>query len=212
MEYIIYLKLNRNIRTKTTGVRIKDMGTVYCAQSGIKNKVENLKILDIPEDQKDKTVVSVLYVIEKINKALAGEKNMCRVESVGEQDCVISRMPEKGHGTLRERIEMALVSLTVFFGASFAIMTYNEDVDVRGVFGKMYEIFSGTAPEAGGVLELTYSIGIGIGLLIFFNHFEFGKKQRDPTPMEVQMCQYEEDVIHTVVESSERRGEEKDVD
>ena len=45
MEYIIYLKLNRNIRTKTTGVRIKDMGTVYCAQPGIKNKVENLKII-----------------------------------------------------------------------------------------------------------------------------------------------------------------------
>ena len=58
------------------------------------------------------------------------------------------------------------------------------------------------------VLEVTYSMGMAIGILIFFNHF--GKKRFtvDPTPMEVQMRLYENDIQTTLVEDASRRGKE----
>ena len=57
----------------------------------------------------------------------------------------------------------------------------------------------------GGVL-------LTVGILIFFNHF--GKKRFtvDPTPMEVQMRLYENDIQTTLVEDYARKGEEIDVD
>ena len=53
-----------------------------------------------------------------------------------------------------------------------------------------------------------YSIGIGIGVVFFFNHFGRRKITQDPTPMEVQMRLYEDDVDSTVLEQ-ERRKEKK---
>ena len=62
------------------------------------------------------------------------------------------------------------------------------------------------------MLEVSYSVGVAAGILIFFNHF--GKKRFtvDPTPMEVQMRLYENDIQTTLVENADRKGEEIDVD
>ena len=61
------------------------------------------------------------------------------------------------------------------------------------------------------VLEVTYSIGLTFGILVFFNHF--GKKRFtvDPTPMEVQMRLYENDIQTALVENASRRKEELEV-
>lgn len=58
---------------------------------------------------------------------------------------------------------------------------------------------------------MTYSIGIGLGVLIFFNHFMGKKLTADPTPMEVEMRAYEDQVDTTVLEASRRapKGEKK---
>ena len=62
------------------------------------------------------------------------------------------------------------------------------------------------------VLEVTYSIGLAIGILIFFNHF--GKKRFtvDPTPMEIQMRLYENDIQTTLVENAARQKKELEVE
>lgn len=60
--------------------------------------------------------------------------------------------------------------------------------------------------------EIMYSVGLVVGILIFFNHF--GKKRFtvDPTPMEVQMRLYENDIQTTLVEDAARRKNEIDLE
>lgn len=62
------------------------------------------------------------------------------------------------------------------------------------------------------ILEIMYSVGLVVGILIFFNHF--GKKRFtvDPTPMEVQMRLYENDIQTTLVEDAARRKDEIDLE
>ena len=68
------------------------------------------------------------------------------------------------------------------------------------------------ASDAAGVSALIFVSTCAAGILIFFNHF--GKKRFtvDPTPMEVQMRLYENDIQTTLVEDYARKGEEIDVD
>ena len=61
------------------------------------------------------------------------------------------------------------------------------------------------------LLEVTYSIGIIIGILVFFNHFGRKRFSVDPTPMEVEMRLYENDIQTTLVENYSRKGQEVDV-
>ena len=55
-------------------------------------------------------------------------------------------------------------------------------------------------------------LGLAIGILIFFNHF--GKKRFtvDPTPMEIQMRLYENDIQTTLVENAARQKKELEVE
>ena len=56
------------------------------------------------------------------------------------------------------------------------------------------------------VLEISYSIGLALGIILFFNHFGRKKITSDPTPIEVEMYKYETDVNAAIVETAEREG------
>ena len=84
-------------------------------------------------------------------------------------------------------------------------MTFNNDVDLGGLFSQIYTLVMGKSSDGFTILEISYSIGIGLGVLIFFNHFGHLKLSDDPTPMQVQMRTYENDVNQTLIEQSERK-------
>ena len=90
-------------------------------------------------------------------------------------------------------------------------MAFNNDVSVTKLFSQLYEFMIGTKPEGISILEVSYSVGIAIGILMFFNHFGKKKFTVDPTPLEVQMRTYENDIQDTLVENASRRGKTLDV-
>lgn len=93
-----------------------------------------------------------------------------------------------------EKVKVAAISMIVFFGTAFAIMTFNEDVAVGDIFVKIYKIIYDDKMMSNGILEFFYAVGTAIGILIFYNHFGTQNITRDPTPLEIKMWQYDEDV------------------
>ena len=90
-------------------------------------------------------------------------------------------------------------------------MAFNNDVDVTKLFGQLHELVTGQETSGFSILEITYSIGLTAGIMIFFNHFGKRRFTADPTPMEIQMRLYENDIQTTIVENAGRKGEEIDV-
>ena len=89
-------------------------------------------------------------------------------------------------------------------------MTYDQDAGVPDVFATLYRLFQ--VPESRqGILEVSYSIGIGLGVIVFFHHFE-NQEERTPTAMEIQMHQYEKDVVEAYVEEAKRGGKSLEAD
>ena len=93
-----------------------------------------------------------------------------------------------------------------FFGGGFSIMNFNNDVDIPALFEQIYTQITGQHATGFAVLEISYSIGIGLGVLFFFNHFGRMKITDDPTPMQVQMRLYEDDVNTTIIEDDSRQS------
>lgn len=93
-----------------------------------------------------------------------------------------------------DNIKTIIVAAIVFLGAAFAIMTFNEDVSVMDLFQKIYKIVEGTEHEGLGILEFMYGVGIAVGITVFYNHFGSKKGVGEPTPLELKMQQYEDDV------------------
>ena len=51
------------------------------------------------------------------------------------------------------------------------MMAFNNDVDVDKLFGYIYYWMTGKQSSGFTILEVSYSVGITIGILVFFNHF-----------------------------------------
>ena len=204
---ILYIKGDRDVEVTKPDVTLGDLLSMECTDKLMLAKINTLKIIRFKKSGRQRCVVSVLKIIACIHEKFPEAD----VQNLGETDIIVTYEDQKTPALAWHIIKTVFVAAVTFFGAAFSIMAFNNDVDVTKLFGQIYELVTGQ--EAGGftVLEIAYSMGVTAGILIFFNHF--GKKRFtvDPTPMEIQMRLYENDIQTTLIENSERRGEEIDV-
>lgn len=66
---------------------------------------------------------------------------------------------------------------------------------------------TGTKKTKGSVLEIAYCVGIFVGILGFYNHFELKKQKEDPTPIHVEMRNYEDQLEQVRIKDADRNGE-----
>ena len=77
-------------------------------------------------------------------------------------------------------------------------MAFHNDIGIVDLFAQIYTQVIGYEPESIGGLEIGYSLGLAAGILIFFNHFSLKKRENDPTPLQVEVSKYEQDVEDTI--------------
>lgn len=134
------------------------------------------------------------------------------VVNLGEKDFVINYIfPGKKPPKAWEWVKAVIVGMTAFFGSAFSIMTFNTDVSVSEVFSKIYLLVTGSAQPGGTIVELGYCVGLSIGIILFFNHFSRKKIEKDPTPIQIQMRSYENDINTAIIKDAEREGKNIDI-
>ena len=60
-------------------------------------------------------------------------------------------------------------------------------------------------------IAFSYSIGLAVGIIVFFNHFSKKKLTKDPTPIEIEMKKYNQDLINAKLAESDEKGHTIDV-
>ncbi len=206
MSLVLYIKIEQANQVPECSVKLGDVVKMECSEQRIVRRLKNEKFLEISKDPGTKTVVSVLAVIQKIHEIYPE----LEIENLGEPDFIVGLKP-KETAKLMEIMKIIMVCLVTFFGSVFAMMTFNEDVSSLDSFRKVYTWVMGTAPEGATILELSYSIGVGVGIVVFFNHFGKKRLTREPSPVEVEMSGYDKQVYDTVIQHAGRKGQEKDV-
>ena len=152
-------------------------------------------------------MISVLKIIACIH----GQYPDMEVQNLGETDMIVTYEDQKTPFYAWHLTKTAFVTAVTFCGAAFSIMAFNNDVDVTKLFDQIYHLVTGNKPGGITILEIAYSAGLMIGILIFFNHFGKRRFTVDPTPMEVQMRVYENDIQTTLIENAARKEKEIDV-
>ena len=200
----IYLKAEQNIEVTHPDVSLGDVVQIECSDPTVVPKLKAMKLLKFRNGKKRRCVISILKIIECIHK----QYPMLEIQNVGEPDLIITFENQKTPGAFVHWMKVIAVVAITFTGAAFSIMTFNNDVDVGGLFSQIYTLVTGNVSNGFTILEISYSVGIGLGVLFFFNHFGKRKLTDDPTPMQVQMRIYEDDVNKTIMEEAEREHAE----
>ncbi len=206
MSEVIYLNLRQNSEVYCQDVFLKDLGSVWCTDKNVENKCNAIKVMHIDKKEHVRITCSVMDIIELILTA----HPKLQVTNLGEVDIIIDYQPKPRKIGLWDWLKTIFVCFTLFFGAAFAIMTFNNDCSVSDAFAQMYKLVMGSESEGASIIEASYSIGIPLGIILFFNHFSKKNMAKDPTPIEVQMRNYETDVNDAIIKNAER--EERGID
>ena len=206
MSEAVYLKLDKISMVKEKKVHLHQVGRLWCSNKALEERCGQLKIMEIEADSDQRYVMSVLRVVELLTEM----DRSIRVFNLGETDFVIDYQPGKGSSKWWNWTKTLFVCVTMFIGGAFAIMTFNNDACVSDIFQQMYLSVTGTEADGITVLDIAYSVGLPLGILIFFNHFSKISFSKDPTPIEVQMRSYEDEVNDTLIQNASR--EESGID
>lgn len=205
----VYLKAERNVEVQEPEVTLGDVIQILCGDPGMAERIRQILLLKFAPGKRgqDRVVVSILRVVECIQELYP----QAEIQNLGEPDFIVTYEPRKDTGSFFHGLKVAVVALCSFTGAAFSVMAFNNDVDVTKLFGQIYQLVTGARSDGFTILELTYSIGMVIGILVFFDHFGKKRFSAEPTPLEVEMRLYEKDIQTTLIDNSSRKGSELDV-
>ena len=207
----VYIKADRNVEVTDPCVKLGDILSMECANPTVLPKLKTIKLLRFhgaAKKTQNRVAVSILKVIECIH----AEYPEIEVQNLGEQDFIITYEEQQSVGGVWHILKTSQVVLISFMGAAFSIMAFNNDVGVTDVFAKFYQQITGMESNGITELEICYSIGLAVGIIVFFNHVGHKKITHDPTPIQIEMRKYETDLDTAFINNAERRGHSVDVD
>ena len=203
----LYLKAEQNVELQSDDVFVKDIGKMICTDKQILAKIKTIKLHHFKKGEPKRQVISILKVIEEIEKVCPN----VTIESLGETDILVEQIDVDKHKSPVQTAKIVFVSAISFFGTAFTIMAFHNDIGINKVFSKVYEMVMGYSSDGYSILELSYSIGLAAGIILFFNHIGGRRITKDPTPIEVEMRVYETDVNKALIETADREGKTIDV-
>ena len=116
---VLYLKTQQNAEVMQTRVCVRDIASVYCANKEALTKVKAITVHRFHEGEKKRAVISVLKVIELIEKECPG----IMVQSIGETATLLELVKADKHGKAGQLFKLFFAACISFFGTAFTIST-----------------------------------------------------------------------------------------
>ncbi|MCH5280059.1 MAG: stage V sporulation protein AA [Lachnospiraceae bacterium] len=202
MADIIYMNLCPKMQSTDSVITVEDVAEVEGRNKELLGKIKKLPVYEFTEDH-TRRIISQLKVVYEIEKACPS----VMIVPLGAEEVILEYSSNPSHNKAGEFLRVVLVSCISFFGPAFTIMAFHNDIGIRNVFEQISALITGAKETGVTVLEVSYSIGLASGIILFFNHIGKRRITHDPTPIEVSMRKYEDDVNSTLAETWDRKGE-----
>ena len=211
MSREVYIKVEQNNSIKKKTVLLSDIAGIHCPDEKIKKMLGDIEVLNISSNEAGVYVMTFIKIVELIHE----KKSDLVIINEGENEFIIEYDPKeaaKNKSKVFEYVKVAFVCVVSLVGAAFTIMTFDQDAGVAELFDKVYLWFTGT-PKNGvpTIMEFAYCVGLPIGILVFFNHFSKKKLTTDPTPIHIEMRNYEKETNEAFIQDASREGKTIDV-
>lgn len=202
---MIYLKLQEDVKLSKQIVLLEDVAQITGMNKDQEKKLMHLEVFRFTEKREQCVVLGIIGIIEKIHDVYPDEK----ISSIGEKDVVVSYKEHEKPSVVMNVIKISFVCGICFFGSAFSIMAFHNDIGLQNLITQIYEIFGLSREGSFPVIEIGYSLGLGGGIILFYNHIGKRRITKDPTPIEVEMRLYEKDVNETIIDNATRLAKEE---
>lgn len=183
----LYLRLKKKIAVPADQlIRLKDIAFVT-GNIEYLEKVKELKIYQLTESDHNVSVIDGFQLLEKLME----EYPFLTIDLLGNNQVIIEIKQNK------KKINKLIIIFVWFLlciGSAMAIMNFHYDVSMKEVHQGIYFTLTGEETDKPLWIQIPYSIGLGLGMILFFNHIFKKKFNDEPSPLEVEMYNYQQDL------------------
>lgn len=191
LEKTIYIRMRHKVQVRPNEkIRINDI-TQLIAPEEIFTQLKDLCIHKVAREDRNIIVIDVMKVIAAITEKLP----YADVQTIGPAQTIVEVVYKKKGVSFPLFL---IIWLLLFFGAALAIMNFHEDVSMQSVHQELYTIITGKDELKPLLFQIPYSIGLGLGMILFFNHIFKKRINEEPSPLEVEMFNYQLDLDNYV--------------
>lgn len=160
--------------------------------------VINLPIYTVPADE-HYVVLDALHVVDRLTQ----NDLSLSIKVIGASESILEVNRKK---KVPSRLALAFVWVLLFIGSGLAIINFHTDVSMLQVHQRIHYLVTGQPSEQPLWLQIPYSLGIGLGMVLFFNHLFKRRFNEEPSPLEVEMNSYQESIDRYVVQHEKDKG------
>ncbi|MFC4022887.1 stage V sporulation protein AA [Oceanobacillus longus] len=187
MTEIIYLRMKKRIELSIRRqVYLKDIAYISAAPE-YKKKLMETSIYRITKKDKNIVIIDSFLIIDHLTALNQG----IDIQLLGPEQTIIQIIEKKKPVNVWIA---AFVWLLLFIGTAMTIMNFHYDVSMQEVQQKLHFILTGKENEFPLWIQIPYSFGLGIGTLLFFNHWFNRRFNEEPSPLEVEIYNYQQDL------------------
>lgn len=185
MNEPLFLRLRKRLSVKPNSViTLGDVCQLYW--DGVREEALNrMPIYQVKKEDGNLIIIDIMQVIRKL-RTLYPEVSL---EVQGAPQVIVEVLnPRKSANP----VLVMLVWLILFIGSGLAIMNFHTDVSMLQVHQRIYYLVTGQTSQQPLWLQIPYSLGIGLGMVLFFNHIFKKRITEEPSPLEVELFLYQQ--------------------
>jgi stage V sporulation protein AA len=189
---IVYVRMRNRIHVLLNqDIKLKDVAKLIGPKEVVV-KLQNIHLIKVKKEDKNIIIVDLVKIIESI----LHHSPAIEIQTIGPSQTIIEVVYEKKTFTF---IAFLAVWFLLFIGAAITIMNFHVDVSMQEVHQQLFKIITGREDTKPLLIQIPYSIGLGLGMVLFFNHFFKKRFNEEPSPLEVEMFNYQQDLDQYVI-------------
>lgn len=184
---LVYIRMKKNYNLiKYQVLKLKDIAYITTSFH-LKDELENMAIYNVTKSDYNYIVIDSFIIIRHLNEQFPE----LEFSVIGPSEVTIHVETKKQQKPLFLAI---FVWLLLFIGTAMTIMNFHYDVSMQEVQQKLHYILTGEQNEFPLWIQIPYSLGLGVGMLLFFNHWFKKRFNEEPSPLEIELYNYQQDI------------------
>lgn len=199
---IVYLRLRKKINAQVHDIISLDDIAFISTTAKEKQKLGKTVIYKLEKSDQAIVVIDSFIIINHLNK----KYDHLEFELIGPTETIIN-IESKRKKTAA--IYVFFVWLLLFIGTAMTIMNFHYDVSMQEVQQKLHLLFTGEEEKFPLWIQIPYSFGLGLGMVLYLNHWFKKRFNEEPSPLEVELYNYQLDLDGYVKHYENQLNDEK---
>ncbi|MYL32673.1 stage V sporulation protein AA [Pontibacillus yanchengensis] len=192
MSSTIYIRMKSKIQAKRNQTLYLSDVAYISGHEEWKEKLKDVELYRIKGTDRNIVILDVfrvIYTLHQLYKEL-------ELQAIGPNQTIVTIPTNKKQPSL---ILVCVIWMLLFIGAAMAIMNFHYDVSMEEVQQRLHFLLTGEEEEHPLWIQIPYSLGLGLGMILFFNHLFKKRINEEPSPLEVEMHKYQQDLDQYIV-------------